>query len=155
MNCREALESILEADPGLLTAQDGHPLSVHLEGCARCRAAAETVLREQIALGNALEAAVPDPDLEAVLDLAIALPQEDPASSQKRTRVGRWWKWTPLPLAAAAAGVALLIPGEAPMPGAPYQPPRLAEGLELEVPDGTNVAVFETNNPDITVLWFF
>jgi hypothetical protein len=51
--------------------------------------------------------------------------------------------------------LALFLTGETPIPGDAYQPWTVAEGLDLEVPEGTNVAVLDTDNPDITVIWFF
>jgi hypothetical protein len=58
-------------------------------------------------------------------------------------------------MAAAAALAALFLGTEPQLPGEPYRPPPETPGLGLEVPEGQNVAVLATNDPDITVLWFF
>lgn len=155
MNCREARAGILEGDPSTLAGQSADPLALHIQGCPQCRDAAAVVLQGQAALGAALEASVPDPDLDAALEWATAGRPGAQEIRRGRIRSGRWWKWASLPLAAAAAALVLLFPGDPSIPGDTDGSARVAEGLELEVPEGTNVAVLETNNPDITVLWFF
>jgi hypothetical protein len=84
-----------------------------------------------------------------------------------------------VPLAAAAVGVGLFLgvdsdvgrdadPGvlgtlEAPSGSAPGPPLALrtfdagspAPRLALQIPEGRNAAILATDDPDITVLWFF
>jgi hypothetical protein len=60
-----------------------------------------------------------------------------------------------IPLAAAASLAILLTGREPPLPGHPYTPQPTAPGLDVQAPNGADVAVLETNDPEITVLWLF
>jgi len=40
-------------------------------------------------------------------------------------------------------------------PLSPVNAPPIRSGLAVEGPPGRNVAVFQTDNPDIVVIWFF
>ena len=151
MTCAEALQSILEADPLDLEEQGDSTLAVHLRECHRCREAARAVLFEESALAEGLTAAVAPPDLDALLDQALG---SDAKARVLRFRPRRFGL-TLLPMAAAAAMAALFLGSEPQLPGDPYIPPELAPGLGLEVPEGQDVAVLATNNPEITVVWFF
>lgn len=151
MTCAEALQAILEADPSDLDEQGDSALSVHLRECHRCQEMALAVLIEESALAEGLTAAVAPPDLDALLDQAFG---PDAKARVLRFRPRRFGL-TLLPMAAAAAMAALFLGRERQLPGDPYVPPELAPGLGLEVPEGQDVAVLATNNPEITVLWFF
>jgi len=63
-------------------------------------------------------------------------------------------RWAALAAAAVIAAL-LLLPGER----TPYEAPpitvRTARLPTVEASAGQSVAVMETSNPDITVLWFF
>jgi hypothetical protein len=60
-----------------------------------------------------------------------------------------------VPLAAAATIAGLFWAGQPRIPGPLYNPSPSTEGLNAEVPEGQNLVVLKTNNPDITVLWLF
>lgn len=156
MKCCEAREGILEADPAVLIGGADGPLPQHLQTCSRCRVVAEAVVTDLRDLGLALGASVADPDLDAVLEYrTISSPVASGQESPKPKTTAHWWRWFPIPVAAAAAALALLGPGEPPVPGGVAASQETAQGLGLEVPEGTSIAVLETSNPDITVLWFF
>ncbi len=151
MTCAEALQTILEADPSILEGQGDSSLALHIQECPRCRKMARAVLEGENVLAEELVAALPSPDLEALLDEVLG-----PESTPKKLRFRhRRLGLTLLPLAAAAAMVALFLGSEPRLPGDPYLPPQRAPGLGLEVPEGRNVAVMATSDPDITVLWLF
>jgi len=60
-----------------------------------------------------------------------------------------------LPLAAAAVLVLLLLAREGPPPPAVAVLEETAPGIQLEVSSGRPVAVIETEDADITVVWIF
>ena len=151
MTCAEAYPAILEADPSDLEGLGESDLARHIRECPRCQEMASAVLSGERALAQGLVSAVAPPDLDALLDEALG-----PAAETKSLRFRPWrYGLTLLPVAAAAAMVALFLGSEPQLPGDPYFPPELTPGLGLAVPEGQNVAILATNDPDITVLWLF
>jgi hypothetical protein len=79
----------------------------------------------------------------------------------------RWRRWAPIPLAAAAAITALVLtsgpPGQRledaglPAQAGPEAAATTASpgGLSVDIPEEGRVAVFETSDPSITVVWFY
>jgi hypothetical protein len=152
MSCAEARDGLLEADLPQLSGDGGDALANHLRTCGRCQEIAQAILEGERDLGGILEALVPAPDLDALL--AMAAGDVGGANSVLRRRFRR--AIPPLiPLAAAAVLVALFFGREPSLPGEPVFPAPTSPGLGLEVPEGRDVAVLATGNPDITVLWFF
>jgi hypothetical protein len=49
----------------------------------------------------------------------------------------------------------LFLAGRPQISGPIYTPPPSLGGLNAEAPEGQNLVVLQTNNPDITVLWLF
>ena len=151
MTCTEALQAILEADLTDLEGQGESSLARHVRECPRCQEGAQAVLKEESALAQGLAEAVASPELDVLLDQALG-----PATQPKTLRFRpRRFGLTLLPVAAAAAMVVLFLGSEPQLPGDPYLPPEPVPGLGLEAPEGRNVAVLATNNPEITVLWFY
>ena len=63
--------------------------------------------------------------------------------------------WRAAPLAAAAGlAVVLVARRERVQQSLPPASP-IRSGLAVEGPPGRSVAVFQTDNPDIVVIWFF
>ena len=151
MICVEAHRSILEADPLALEGRGDDPLALHIRECSSCRAMARAVLEGEKDLAEDLVAAVSLPDLDSLLDGALAPIRKRSSLRLPPKRFGL----TVLPLAAAAAMAALFLGSDPQLPGELYFPSQPQPGLGLEVPTGQDVAVIATNNPDITVLWFF
>jgi hypothetical protein len=64
-----------------------------------------------------------------------------------------------VPLAAAAGIVALVVTRPPEPPPEDHRPPDIAThevgGVSVRAPAGRNVAVFQTDNPDIVVIWFY
>jgi hypothetical protein len=144
VTCDEAYEAILEAGPVDLAEPKPGPLAEHLSACTRCRRLAEVVLAEEAILGNALTDLVPTPPLEEILAQGKV---------PYRRRKAAWF--AALPLAAAATMAGLFLAGRPQISGPIYTPPPSLGGLNAEAPEGQNLVVLQTNNPDITVLWLF
>jgi len=161
MTCDEARELLLEAEPGELEGTGGSPLSLHLAACGRCAAAAARIVQATRALDAHLAA---PPDEEAVDAVLAALGRAGPrpVASVVDLRAPRWRRaaWGSLAMAAAATG--LLFVARLPAPineGANEAAPSVAAAVPppplIEASSAATVAVIETDNPDITVLWFF
>ena len=144
MTCAEARERMLEAERTDLSGATESDLSLHLRGCVRCRRAANRILEAERELWGALAAATP----ERGADEAVAL--------VRRRAQHRRWMWRAAPLAAAAVlAVALIARREQVQQSLPPKAPPTRAGLAVEGPPGRSVAVFQTDNPDIVVIWFF
>lgn len=144
MNCENALDLMLEADLPELRGEGDSDLAQHVRTCVDCRARAETILAGQEALAEAMDRVTPHapaPDLTR--------------RAQERARRRPWRVALPLALAAGIATLLLLRqPSAGPQP--PSSPPRVAAApLDVMVPPGRTVAVFQTENPNIVVIWSF
>jgi hypothetical protein len=156
--CVEMRERLLEADPAELLGEGDSTVALHVAGCAACTAAARRILRSQQELADALSqlsaraapaAGVVSVDLGASAESAVR-----PARGARRSLL----RVMP-PLAAAAVLVLFLL-----QPRAADELPRLEPVPEptayaLDMPmvnatDGSDVAVMQTSNPNITVVWF-
>ncbi len=145
MTCAEARERMLEAERTELSGATESELSLHLRGCARCRRAATQILEAERELWGALAAATPGRGADEAVGLV------------RRRAQRRRWAWRVAPLAAAAVlAVALIARREqVQQTPPPASAPPIRSGLAVEGPPGRSVAVFQTDNPDIVVIWFF
>ena len=161
MECDRTLEIIAVADPAALDgALSGNgEFSGHLAACPACAAAARAVLEQQALLTEQLAASRPSAPLDRALRAAGA-------EAERRRIAGRRRYWRGLaPLAAAATVAGLLairfigIPTDG-VPGEGSEPTEIMASahrpdMDVTAPEGTNVAVFRTPNPDIVVYWFY
>jgi anti-sigma factor RsiW len=133
---------------------------VHLGACPECAEQVRAVLALNEALAGGLAAATPALPLDEALESARA------EAGRRRSAKRRRHVWRALvPLAAAATIVGLLavrsgglIPGEAPDERSAVPvvaASSAAVDVDVTVPEGTNVAVFRTANPDIVVFWVY
>jgi hypothetical protein len=102
------------------------------------------LLDEEARLREALAALTPTAPLDTAARQAMR-------ESRRRVRTRRWAAL--VPLAAAAGLVAVLLTGDGPPPsgsgGQPAAPPPLVEASDQ------NVVVYQTDNPDIVVIWLY
>ena len=157
MICTDAQARLLEADLPVLRGEGDDPLAHHLRSCSRCRGIAAAILEGEADLAESLALALPPLDLDEILDRAGAPEGAEVVPITKRRP--RWTRsgagFTLIPLAAAAALTALFLGRTPDLPGPEYTPETGRLGLDVEVPQGQSVAVLETSNPEITVLWLF
>jgi len=166
-DCASCRERLMEASPAELRRvvagrPEGRVTSVgpsgpgskgiagHLARCPACRAEVERVVDGLDALDMALDGPPDGIDVDLVLRRA----------RNEQDRAGRRWPRHPVRIAAAllaAATLALLFRQQS--DGPPPRPTPVIAALpsvpDVEVPAGRNVAVLPTDNPAITVLWFF
>jgi len=136
MTCDVFREQILEADLAELRGKTLTPLTRHLADCDACRTLARKIVDAEAALGIALDS----------MNNGIVSKSHPP-----RRRL-----WRLVPLAVAASLVAILMRGG---PRPPQGPALTTVHADLAVPliettSNQNIAVFNTDDPDIVVVWF-
>ena len=151
MNCELALARMLDADPEELEGRGDSELVVHIQGCSRCQAEPAELLAGHEMLDAQIHSVDADRGVERVL------PAVRRAAIQ-RVRSRRLMRFA---LPAAAAAVLALLATRDPVPSTPLvDPPTRLAGRPPEHPTvrlapNTNALVLETNNPKITVVWFY
>ena len=150
--CTRSFDTLLEADVEELRGLAETELGVHISGCISCAAAARKVLQGNDALDHVLDSAPPI-DARALVARARleALPK---AEGRAPNPARRWRGWTALGAAASIAALLVLSDRDVPMPGVELAPRTEVHSI-VDVAVGQSVAVIQTDNPDITVLWFF
>ena len=142
MNCSEAREALLEAEPAELRGGGSTALGRHLTACPDCSALARAILADSLALDTALH------------HLATA---PRPRRAVPRRPLVRW---AVAGLAAAAVIATLLLvrrqheglPGNA----IATATPALPRGIEVDLAaTPRQAAVFATADSTITVVWFY
>jgi hypothetical protein len=148
MNCDAARERLFEADLAELEGQGEGELALHLRACDRCRRQAQVILGQYAALQGALERQTP------------RLNPMDPRWRRPLPRARSWQRWPVLVPVALAASLAILVVARRWQAGFEPNPPVPAitstrPGLDVQGPPGRTVAVFQTDNPNIVIIWSF
>ena len=150
--CTRSLEFLLESDVDELRGTADTEAGTHVRSCARCRGAARRILASNELLGAALGAVPGDLDVDAVLARARLTVESGPGPELPARRP--WRRWAALAAAASIGSLMLLGERDPAPPGVPLAP-LSAELPTVDAPADQNVTVIQTDNPDITVLWFF
>jgi len=145
------VHDLLEAEPEELSGAGTTPLARHVRGCERCALSARRILGANAGLEAALNAAAAPVVLD--LDALIAEARVAGVSGEPALPRHAWRKWATLAAAATVVGLLLFPTRDPSLPGVPLE--ASAAPAALEIPAGRDVAVIATDNPDITVLWFF
>jgi hypothetical protein len=145
ITCEAARELLLEAEPAELRGEGDSALAGHLRGCAACGQRAACILSETQVLQSAADGLRPPRH-------AVEL---GPGGEVRRRR---WHIVVPLALAAGVGALLLARRREmwhstapAPLQLATVAPPA----LDVQVPAGQSVAVFQTANPNVVVIWSY
>jgi anti-sigma factor RsiW len=149
ITCEAARELLLEAEPAELRGAGEGELAAHLRSCTAYAARARYILEQQEALASTLDG------LQATLVASRALEGAPVRSAPPIYR--RWQVLAPLALAAGVGGLLLVGRLQRGMPAAaPLQVAAATPGaLDVQVPAGQSVAVFQTANPNIVVIWSY
>ncbi len=142
MNCMECRERLLEADRADLERAGDTLLVAHLTGCSGCRAIADQLLEEERYLREALDALEPAGSAGDAVRRAARI---------VRRRRRRWLGLVP---AAAAASIAALLLMRSDTPTVSELVERTSPTPIVESSD-QNVVVYQTDNPDIVVVWLY
>lgn len=167
MPCDAAREQLLVADLDELQGLGDSRLAHHVRRCERCRALAGRILVDQQALNLALTelGRARSSRMTSMTPRGVGRPDDDRGFRR------RWSLRAALPIAAAAALAALLLLPPALRRGRVIPPgdtlrdvsvvaldPTAAgdrPSLQVEAPAEGRMAVFETRDPSITVVWFY
>ena len=152
MPCEMKLDVLLEAEPEELAGVGDTALAQHVARCSRCRAIAGELLEGQTLLAEGLRLLTPARNVESVVDRIRLQAARRRLRSRLRTVV--------LPLAAAAVLSVLVVGARVPRRTVfDDTTARGAATLEaaraIRVSPARNVAVMKTDNPKITVVWFY
>jgi hypothetical protein len=149
INCDNAFERLLEADPAELAGQGDSEVAVHVRECGGCKAVGTQLLGGQEQLATVLTQMVPRTDVDGALSAARA-------HRSKIRKRQQFWQWGPIAAAAAISGVMILraLGGNPIVEGEILSPPAAIESL-VEAPAGQNVLVFETRDQSAKVIWFY
>lgn len=162
MSCSNWRDLILTAEPAELRGEGGSPLATHIRECDVCGRVAERTLRGEASLSRAIG---------LLAEGRLAFPP-DLRSAGRSTRPRRWG-W--IPLAAAAVIAALMVRPWVREPESPLRhpwtstaatstaAPRTGGPEEGKVPVGgvevtrseRDFALISTENPNVSVVWFF
>ena len=147
MNCELALERMLDADLEELEDRGGSELVIHIQGCGRCHAVAAELLAGHEMLAAEIQPADVDRGVERVL----------PAVRRAAIQRVRRRRLIRFALPATAAAVLALLVTRAPVPALPLVDPQAQPAGQptVRLAPNTNALVLETNNPKITVVWFY
>jgi anti-sigma factor RsiW len=150
MKCDEAYPLLFEADPDELRGESDSHLSDHLRSCTRCRTLAGRINREEDRLRTALVSVRP-----RISPKEASKRAEQEARLRHRREI--WQGIAPVAAAAGLAGILLVSTGS-PSPGSLDElttTVQVALPPVVETAPGQQVAVFETDNPNIVVVWSF
>ena len=154
--CERPVAALLRAEVDELDGSGATELAGHIRTCERCGALAQSILAGYGALDDTLEPAV-----EANALRIVALGRARAGAGVRRRS---WWRLpSPSPWATAtataasiAAALALVLPQpQGPRPEPDGQPPAIAVSAPVVRAPHHNVAVIQTDDPDITVFWFY
>ncbi|HEX6590013.1 MAG TPA: hypothetical protein VF039_13495 [Longimicrobiales bacterium] len=155
MNCSSARDALLDAELDELRGRGDTPLAEHVRTCDACRADADRILAATAALGRAL-----DTDVAARSSRA----ERARGGARDARNAGRRQGARPLrfvvPLVAAAAAAAALLVAAPRIARqaqvAPYTPPpRVPSAPVVNATGDGGVAVMNTADPTITVVWSY
>jgi len=154
--CRRPVADLLRADVDELRGGGSSELAGHILDCERCGALARSILSGYETLDDTLDPAV-DVQGRSIVALGRAL-----AARGDRHRP-RWalpmppaWAAATAAAASIAAALALVLP--APLDPAlepAWQPPTTWASPPVVSAPQHNVAVIQTGNPDITIIWLY
>ncbi len=147
MNCEQALERMLDADPDELAGRGDSELVSHIQGCGRCQA----VAAELVAGHEMLAAEIQTADVDRGVERVLPAVRRAAIQRVRRRRLIRF------ALPATAAAVLALLVTRAPVPALPLVDPQAQPAGQptVRLAPNTNALVLETNNPKITVVWFY
>lgn len=150
--CAPFRDLLLEAEAAELRGEGESPLARHVRACSSCARAAALVLGETARL-DALLSEAPPLDVDALLARA-GVKSGRAAAPPRRFPGRRLW----VPAAVAAALAALLLWQAVGVRSPPTPITAVAERTTLPLVEpipGQDVAVMQTDDPDITVVWLF
>jgi anti-sigma factor RsiW len=152
MNCTEARELLLEAELAELRGEGESEVARHIRDCARCQSMAREIVEQEGALAQALAGVRPQVSADTVAAAA--------ATAKVLPLRPRWKRrWAAVITAALAATIAgILLTSNGTPPADVPSTTEVAAAATVPVVDATSsetFVVFNTDNPDIVVVWLY
>lgn len=154
MRCEDAIVRLLEAEPAELRGRGETKLARHVAECPRCARVAAALLAEMATLDEVLAGYASAGDADAAADRALGGIEHRASRRPLRS----WRGGVGVSIAAAAGLAALLLLGrDGETPGVPAAEPAPEPPARVAVtpPSDRGVAVLETENPKITIVWLY
>ena len=152
--CGRPVQALLRAERDELDGSGTTELARHIRACERCGALARSILAGYETLNATLE-----PAIELSVPRIVALGQARADAGVRRP--SRWrlpmpptWAAATAAAASIAAALALVLPDPRDPRLEPQPPATVASAPVVSAPHH-NVAVIQTDDPDITVFWFY
>lgn len=150
-DCKPFVDLILTASVEQLDEAGSGPLAAHLRACRPCAAAARAVRAETRELADRLAAGAPAPDIDALVERALATPRPSPVRPRP-SRDRRSLAWAGL---AAAAALAAVVLRPAPPPFPPPERPTGSASAPLVESADRDFALVPTTRSDLAIVWLF
>jgi anti-sigma factor RsiW len=152
MNCTEARDLLLEAELAELRGEGASEVARHVRECARCRAMAQEIVEQEGALAQALAGVRPRVAADTAAAEAVAAKVLPLRPRWKR----RWAAVIPAALAATLAGILLTNNGTPPaVVPSTTEAAAVAAAPVVDATSSEIYVVFNTDNPDIVVVWLY
>jgi anti-sigma factor RsiW len=152
MNCTEARDLLLEADLAELRGEGESEVARHVRECTRCRATAREIIEQEGALAHSLAGVRSRVSADATAAEAAAAKVLPLRPRWKR----RWATVIPAALAATIAGILLTSNGTSPtVVPSTTEVAAVAAVPVVDAASSETFVVFNTDNPDIVVVWLY
>lgn len=154
--CGRPVDALLRAEVDELDGSGTTELAGHIRACDRCGALAGSILAGYETLNDTLE---PTVQLNAQRIIALGRARADTGvrrRSKRRLPMRPTWAAATAAAASIAAVLALVLPEpQGPQLEPVWQPPAPVASAPVVSAPHHNVAVIQTDDPDITVFWFY
>jgi predicted anti-sigma-YlaC factor YlaD len=151
MNCTEARDLLLEVELAELRGEGESEVARHVRECARCRAMAREIVKQEGALAHVLAEVRP----QVSADTAAAEAAAKALLLRPRWK-RRWAALVPAALAATLAGILLTSNGTPPaVVPSTTETTAVAAVPVVDAASSETFVVFNTDNPDIVVVWLY
>lgn len=152
MNCTEARKLLLEVELAELRGEGESEVARHIRECTRCRATAQEIVEQEGALAQVLAGV--RPKVSAGTAAAGAAAAKVPPLGPRWKR--RWTAVIPAALAATIAGILLTSNGTPPtVVPSTTETAAVAAVPVVDAASSETFVVFNTDNPDIVVVWLY
>jgi anti-sigma factor RsiW len=152
MNCTEARDLLLEADLAELRGEGESEVARHVRECSRCRAMAQEIVAQERALAQSLAGVRSRVSADAA---AAEVAAAEVLPLQPRWK-RRWAAVVPAALAATIAGILLTSNGTSPtVVPSTTEVAAVAAVPVVDAASSETFVVFNTDNPDIVVVWLY
>jgi hypothetical protein len=165
MNCDQVRNALMAADVPFTTEEFDDAVADHLRGCSSCRALSSALEHQIGELLSVYQGLNPRTSAEQVADVAlrkapllqVSTGRSPVGKTFQAGRAGRRSRRGALAagLLGVAAAAAAIVFAATRHTGSAAPDVAQRVPIEVQVPENQNAIVFETRNPNITVVWIY